>query len=183
MYDTAPLHRAYREVVAAAEEVSGAEPAALPAGEWDAEQVLAHLGLVTAGALAAVAAVAAGSAATFDNRISQDAWALRRVIDRASGGPELRRRVAAQGEALCAFAASLGAQELEAPLPTLLLSHGEPVFEGAMTIRQLLDGLAAGELPAHAAQLRATAVPTVPTVPTGPAADAAVGTVPQVPVP
>ncbi len=81
------------------------------------------------------------------------------MVERTGGGPELRRRVAAQGEALCTFAASLAAEELETPLPTLLLSHGEPVFEGAMTVRELLDGLAAGEIHVHAAQIRATAAP------------------------
>ncbi|MFJ1795811.1 DinB family protein [Kitasatospora griseola] len=155
MYDTAALHRAYQDVIAAAEETAGAEPVAVPPGEWDAEQVLAHVGLVTAGTLAAVAAVAAGSPATFDNRISQDGWTIGRVIDRTGGGPQLRGRVAAQGEALGALAASLGAEELDTALPTLLLSHGRPVFEGPLTLRDLLDGLAATELPGHAAQLRA----------------------------
>lgn len=145
-------------MIAAAERTAAAEPVAVPPGEWDAEQVLAHLGLVTTGALAAVAAVAAGSPAAFDNRISQDAWTIGRVIDRSGGGPQLRRRVAAQGEALCALAASLGPAELDAALPALLLSHGRPVFEGALTVGGLLDGLAADELPVHAAQIRATAV-------------------------
>ncbi|GGQ93535.1 DinB family protein [Kitasatospora griseola] len=160
MYDTAALHRAYQDVIAAAEEAAGAEPAAVPPGEWDAEQVLAHVGSVTAGTLAAVAAVAAGSPATFDNRISQDSWTIGRVIDRTGGGPQLRRRIAAQAEALCALAASLGTEELHTALPTLLLSHGRPVFEGPLAILDLLDGLAATELPGHAAQIRATAAPT-----------------------
>ncbi|RKE18223.1 DinB family protein [Streptomyces sp. TLI_171] len=157
MFDPAPLHRAYQDVTAAAEEAARAEPAALPPGEWTAEQVLAHLALVTAGTLAAVATAAAGSPAGYDNRSSQDHRNIGRVIHGSGGGEALRRRVAGYGAALGGLAASLGAEELAAPVPAVLFSHGKPLFEGVLTVRGLLDGLAGTELPAHAAQIRATA--------------------------
>ncbi|MEV4560276.1 DinB family protein [Kitasatospora sp. NPDC049285] len=157
MFDPAPLRQAYRDLLTGAEEIADAPPAPLPPGEWTAEQVLAHVALVTSGTLAAVATVAAGAPAGYDNRAALDTWTIDRVIARTGGGAALRERVRAQGEALCTLAAALDRAELDTPVPALLLSGGRLMFEGQLPVGDLVGGLAAVELPAHTAQLLATA--------------------------
>ena len=58
--DTAPLRDAYRALLDAAATVGDTNPVP-PAGEWNADQILAHVCLVNAATIAAVAAVASGA--------------------------------------------------------------------------------------------------------------------------
>ena len=155
--DTAPLRDAYRAFLdAAAVTAPGAERAAPPAGEWDADQILAHVSLVSAGTIAAASAVAAGRNPAYDNRLALDAWTIGRVIARAGGSAGLRDRVRCQGEALCAHGGPmLSADELGTLVPTLLLSNGEVLVDQPLPLRDLLSGLADVELPGHTAQLLA----------------------------
>jgi hypothetical protein len=150
--DTTALRTAYRTLLETPVDPS-AEP--LP-GEWDAEQILAHVSLVTAETIAAAARVAAGANATYDNRMTQDAWTLDRVAALAGGPAGLRARIDGQADALCAFGGSaLSDAELDTPVPTLLLSHGEVLVDRAVPLRDLFTGLAEGEVPGHTRQLRA----------------------------
>jgi hypothetical protein len=151
--DPAPLRAAFGALLDAAADADRA--VAPPPGEWTAGQVLAHVSVVTAATTAAVCAVAAGTNATLDNRAAQDAWTLRRVLARAGGPGGLAARLRGQGDALCALAAALGEEELDTPVPALLLSGGELVVDRPLALRDLVAGLAAAELPGHTAQLRA----------------------------
>ncbi|WP_280270854.1 hypothetical protein [Nocardia wallacei] len=156
--DTAPLRTAYRVLLDAAAEVSDAGDTCRipPAGEWNAEQILAHVSLITAATIAAASAVAAGANTVFDNRTAQDSWTIRRVIDRAGGGPGLRDRIRQQGEILCGFGgAALSDAELKTPVPALLLSAGTVLVDGPVPLRELIAGLAEAELPGHTTQLLA----------------------------
>ncbi|NDU76455.1 hypothetical protein GWI34_28070 [Actinomadura sp. DSM 109109] len=153
--DTAPLRDAYRALLDAAAEVAGSETAP-PPGEWNVEEILAHVSVISAITIAAVSAVASGSIATYDNRTGQDAWTLGRVSARAGGAAGLRDRIAVQADALCALA-RLSDAELDTPVPTLLVSNGDLLVDQPVPLRDLLGGLTGTELPAHTRQILALA--------------------------
>jgi hypothetical protein len=154
--DTTPLRAAYRALLEAAATATEADvPPNPPPGEWTADQIMAHVAVVTATTIAAASRVAAGENATYDNRVSQDLWTLDRVIDRAGGAAGLQERVRAHGEALCTLASALSDAELDTPVPALLLSHREVLVDQPVPLRDLVAGLADAELPGHAKQLLA----------------------------
>lgn len=157
MMDTAPLGAAYRTLLDAAATVAAAgEPAPVPpAGEWDADRILAHVSVLTAVTLTTAATVASGANATYDNRRALDEWNLGRTIARAGGGPGLQERIRHQAQALCAVGLALGEAELDTPIPALLVSHGALMVDRPMPLRDLLAGLAEVEIPGHAGQLLA----------------------------
>jgi hypothetical protein len=105
MMDTTPLRDAYRALLDAAATVadSGDTSPVPPAGEWNAEQILAHVSLVSAATIAAVSCVAAGANTTYDNRTALDTWTIERVIALAGCNTGLRDRIRLQGDALCAL--------------------------------------------------------------------------------
>ncbi|USQ86552.1 DinB family protein [Streptomyces phaeoluteigriseus] len=154
--DTTPLRDAHRALLAAAAAVAeagaGNPP---PAGEWDAGQILAHVSLVDAVTVTAVVSAASGAVTTYDNRMAQDTWTLGRVSALAGGEAGLRERVRLHGEALCALVAPLSEAELDTPVPTLLLSHGQVQVDRPVPLRDLVTGLAESELPGHTKQLLA----------------------------
>lgn len=59
------------------------------------------------------------------------------------------------GRALCSLGPALTEEELATPVPTLLVSHGEPLVNQPLPLRDLIGGLAAAELPGHTRQLLA----------------------------
>jgi hypothetical protein len=154
--DSTPLRLAYAGFLEVADTVAAAGTGpAPPPGEWNADQLLAHLVAVDAGILAAACSVAAGGHATFDNRLSLDPWNLARISARSGGQAQLRQRIRVQGEALCALAEQLGEDELDQPIPTLLLSGGTLLLDQPVSLRDLISGLAEDHLPRHAQQLLA----------------------------
>lgn len=155
--ETTPLSDAYRALLDAAAEVAqqGGAPAVPADGEWDADQILAHIALVDAAALATAATVASGVATTFDNRLSQDTWTISRVTALAGGTAGLQNRVRRQGEALRSLSAALSDAELDVLVPTLLLSHDEVVVDQPVPLRAILTGLSDDHLPKHTTQLLA----------------------------
>jgi hypothetical protein len=156
MLDTAPLRDAYRVLLDAAATVadSGDPSPVPPAGEWNADQILAHVAIVTAVTIAAASSVASGTNTTYDNRTAGDPWTIERLIARAGGNAGLRDRIRSQGDSLCALGgAALSEAELDTPVPTLLLSGDTVLVDGLVPLRQLITGLAEGELPGHTEQL------------------------------
>jgi hypothetical protein len=154
--DTAPLRDAYRALLDAAATVADSgETSPPPAGEWNAEQILAHVAIVTATTIAAASCVASGANTTYDNRIAQDTWTIDRVIGRAGGNAGLRERIRLQGEALCTLGPALSEAELDTLVPTLLLSSDKVLVDQPMPLRDLVMGLADAELPGHTKQLLA----------------------------
>lgn len=146
--DTNPLRQAYGAFLTAG-------PRSVPPpGEWNTEQILAHVSLVSAATISTVAAVASGAISTYDNRLSQDPWTLDRVIALARGQEGLRRRIRAQGEALCALAAVLSEAEMATTVPALLLSNGTCLIDQPLSLGDILAGLAGVELPGHTQQLQ-----------------------------
>ncbi|MET8963012.1 hypothetical protein ABZX69_26695 [Streptomyces sp. NPDC004074] len=174
MLDTAPLQDAYRALLDAAATVAVADadaaatvadadadadgpgPAA-PNGEWNADQILAHVCLVGAATLAVLAGVAAGANTTYDNRIALDAWTIEQSIAHAGGSAGLRDRISAQAAALCALAggAALSDAELATLVPARLLSNGTLLVDQPVPLHDIVTGLAEVELPGHTKQLLA----------------------------
>ena len=159
--DSTSLCTAYVNLLDAAEHAAALDTqAAVPPGEWDAEQQLAHLIAVDAGILSVVSTVAAGAHATFDNRLSLDTHNLARISQRAGGRTQMIDRVRAQGNALCEIVEHLSDDELDQPIPTLLMSADVLVVDQPLRLRDLLTGIAEDHLPRHAQQLLALAPST-----------------------
>jgi hypothetical protein len=158
MLDTSPLRDAYRALLDAAATVAGSGDTSPdpPPGEWNADQILAHVTLVNAATITVVSCAATGAITTYDNRLAQDAWTLDRVIALTGGNAGLRERIRLQGDALCALGGPmLSDAELDTPVPALLLSNGEVQVDRPVPLRDLITGLAEAELPGHTRQLLA----------------------------
>lgn len=156
--DTTPLRDACRALLDAAATVTdqGGTRTAPPPGEWNADQILAHVSLVLAHTLTAASAVASGANTTYDNRTALDTWTIDRLIALTGGNAGLRDRIRLQGEALCTLGGpALTGTELDTRVPTLLLSHDTVMVDQPMPLRDLVTGLAEAELPGHTAQLLA----------------------------
>jgi hypothetical protein len=127
-----------------------------PAGEWNADQILGHVSLISAATIAAAALVASGANTTYDNRGALDTWTIERVIALAGGSAGLQDRIRRQGDALCALGGPmLSEAELDTLVPTLLLSKDTVLVDQPMSLRDLITGLADVELPGHTEQLLA----------------------------
>jgi hypothetical protein len=152
--DTKALEVAYDALLEAAKIVpADARPSD---GGWNADQILAHVTLVNAITIAAIADVTAGVNTTYDNRASQDSWTIDRVIARAGGSAGLQDRIRQQGKALCALSGSaLGEEELDTLVPSLLLSNSTLLVDQPLPLRDLITGFAESELPGHTQQLLA----------------------------
>jgi hypothetical protein len=155
--DTTPLRDAYRTLLEAADTVAKADPAPIPpAGEWNADQILAHVAIVNAATISTLSAITSARHTTYDNRVSQDAWTLAHVIDIAGENAGLRERIRTQGEALCLLAGpALTEAELDTLVPTRLVSKDTILVDQPLPMRDIITGLADVEIPGHAAQLRA----------------------------
>lgn len=153
--DTTPLQNAVRAFLAAAATVGDATPTP-PPGEWNAEQILAHVAIINAATIAAVNSVATGAITTYDNRIAQDGWTLAHIGALSGGSAGLRERIRHQADALCALTGPvLSDAELDTLVPTLLVSKDELLLDQPVPLRDLITGLVDVELPGHAAQLLA----------------------------
>jgi hypothetical protein len=155
MLDTGPLQDAYRALLDAAATVAKADDPnpAPPDGEWNADQILAHVSLISAATIATVAGIAAGANTTYDNRIALDTW----TIAHAGGNVGLRDRIGGQAAALCTLAGGAVLSDTELSTPTLarLLSNDTLLVDQPMPLRDIVTGLAEAELPGHTKQLLA----------------------------
>lgn len=151
-----PLRTAYNNLLDAAEHVAALDShVAVPPGEWDAEQQLAHLIAVDAGILSVASTIAAGAHATFDNRLSLETHNLTRISQRAGSRTQMIKRVRAQGHALCEVVEHLSDNELDQSIPTLLMSADVLLVDQPLSLRELLTGIAEDHLPRHTQQLLA----------------------------
>lgn len=155
MMDTTTLRDAHRTLLDAAASVAGSsEPNPIPPpGEWNVDQILAHVAIVNAATIAAISAVASGVNTTYDNRVAQDTWTIERVGVLAGGNEGLRERIRLQGEAICALVPTLSETELDTQVPARLLSGDTVLVDQPMPLRDIISGLADVELPGHAQQL------------------------------
>ncbi len=154
--DTTPLRDAYRTLLDAAANVAKAGAVPIPPpGEWNADQILAHVVIINAATISTVSDVISGTLTTYDNRISQDAWTLAHVIEAAGGNDGLWERIRAQGDALCVLAGPILSEiESGTSVPARLVSKDAILVDQPMPLRDILTGLADVELPGHAASSR-----------------------------
>lgn len=150
-----PLDHAFATLLEVAEKISVDQPVDPPSGEWNPEQILAHLSLVSAATISAVCSVGSGAVTTYDNRIAQNTWTINRVIGLLTGHRGLSTRIRLQGAALSAIVSGLTEAELATTLPTLLVSHDQLLVDDRVPLAGLIDGLVTTELPVHTEQLRA----------------------------
>lgn len=157
MRDTAPLRDACSALLEAAATVADADTTVIPpAGEWNADQILAHVSIVNAATITAAYAIASGTNTTYDNRIALDTWTINHVIELAGGNAGLRERIRQQTDVLCALVDPvLSETELDTPVPTRLLSNDTVLVDQLVPLRDLITGLADAELPGHTQQLLA----------------------------
>jgi hypothetical protein len=83
--DVTSMRKSLGEFLAVAEGGGFGPP---PAGEWDAERILAHAASGLASGAAAGLAIASGQRLVYDNRVSLDEWNLRRIVAEAGGLPD-----------------------------------------------------------------------------------------------
>ena len=167
--DTIGLRDAYRALLDAAATVADSgDPRPLPpAGEWNADQILAHVAIINATTITAVSAISSGANATYDNRMALDTWTIDRLTALAGGNAGLRDRIRCQAAALCTLGGPmLSDDELNALVPTRLLSNDTVLVDQPVPLRDLITGLAEMELPGHTRQLLAL-------LPDGPATEVA----------
>jgi hypothetical protein len=149
--DVTRLRKAHDDFLAVAAAGGFGPP---PAGEWDADRILAHVALGEMSGAAAALAIAAGQRAVYDNRPSLDEWNLQRVVREACAAGDMASLVRRYGDLLCDIAAGLTERELEVSLPVLILSKDQVLVDEPRPLRSLLTGLGEVHLPAHAEQLR-----------------------------
>ena len=149
--DVTRLRKAHDEFLAVASAGGFGPP---PAGEWDADRILAHVALGEMSGAAAALAIAAGQRAVYDNRPSLDEWNLQRVMGETRGAGDMTSLVRRSGELLCDITAGLTERELEVSLPVLIISKDQILVDEPRPLRALLAGLGEVHLPAHAEQLR-----------------------------
>lgn len=149
--DTTELRTAYADFLAVAEAGGFGPP---PPGEWDADQILAHIYAGHAGITSTALAVAAGSRPAYDNRSSLDRWNLSRVIDRAGDRAGLINLVRQGGELHFAVTEHLTKADLEVQVPVLIISNDQLIVDEPWPLAQLVFGIGMLHLPRHADQLR-----------------------------
>lgn len=125
-----------------------------PAGEWDAERILAHVASALASGAAAALAIASGERPVYDNRVSLDEWNLQRIAAEAGGITGLVDLVRRYGDLLCEVAAGLTERELGGSLHVLIVSKDQLIVDTPRPLGSLLAGLCETHLPPHADQLR-----------------------------
>jgi len=149
--DTSALRTAYAEFLEVAETGKFGPP---PAGEWDAEHLLAHVYTAHSQIASTALAVLAGSRPSYDNRMSLDDMNLRRVIDQAGGLAGLVDLVGRGGELYCAVADQVSERDALVPVSVLIVSGHKLVVDEPRPLGQLLTGVGSVHLPGHAEQLR-----------------------------
>jgi len=96
-----------------------------------------------------------------------DTWTIDRLTALAGGNAGLRDRIRCQADALCTLGGPmLSDDELNALVPTRLLSNDTVLVDQPVPLRDLITGLAEMELPGHTRQLLAL-------LPDGPRAEVA----------
>ena len=154
--DVVALREAHEDFIASVGELSFGAP---PVGEWDAHQVLAHIAAVDLSIASTALAVAAGQHPAYDNRATLDAWHLRVLTERYAAIDQLVEIVRTSGELLCMVAEHISSEDLEYPLPTLIVSGDTAVLDATIPLGALIEGVGQAHLPLHQEQLRALTCP------------------------
>jgi hypothetical protein len=148
--DVELLQKAHEDFLSVA---AGAGFGPPPAGEWDAERLLAHVAAADAAIASVALAVVGGQRPSYDNRPSLDEWNLRRIIAECGGLSGLTEFVRVQGQLFCSIAAALPESARSVLIPVLIISGDEMVVDGPRSLVDLVEGIGRFHLPMHAQQL------------------------------
>ena len=151
--DLSVLAAAYDEFFTEAERGGFGDP---PAGQWDAERVVAHVALNDLAMTAVAQALVHGRAdLTFTNTTCQEPQVLAGWVDVAGGLPGLVTRGRALAEVSMAASARLDPDQLATEVPCRLFHDGHLVLDAPMPWGRLaVDTQAGVHLAAHTGQLR-----------------------------
>jgi len=149
--DATSMRKSLGEFLAIAEGGGFGPP---PAGEWDAERILAHAAAGLGSGAAAALAIASGQRLVYDNRISLDEWNLQRIVAEAGGLAGLVDLARRYGELVCEVAVGLTERERDVSLHVLIVSKDQLIVDEPRPLGSLLAGLCQTHLPPHAEQLR-----------------------------
>jgi hypothetical protein len=124
-----------------------------PAGEWDAERLLAHMAATDANIASVALAIAAGRRPGYDNRVTLDESNLSRIVAGAGGMPGLIELVRTHGRVLCEVAAALPESVTSVQLAVLIISGTDVVTDEPRPLARLINGNATFHFPRHTEQL------------------------------
>ena len=125
-----------------------------PEGEWDADQVLAHVALSDAATIAVSHGLIHGETQRFANLDCHDPGYLRQWIDAAGDRAGLITRGREQAGQVLAILRRLSPEQLATEVPCHLIHDGEVVLDGPRPWAAMSIGAqAAVHLPAHTGQL------------------------------
>ncbi len=158
--ELAALAAAYEQFFAEAAAGGFADP---PAGEWTADQVVAHVA-VNDDAMATICrSLVHEGATTFDNRNANDHATLDTLVADASGTAALIATARQRARVLIGLLATLDDDQRASEVSCHLVDHGEVVLDRPLPWGQLAIGTQANfHLPLHTRQLqdlRATSSP------------------------
>jgi uncharacterized protein YndB with AHSA1/START domain len=126
-----------------------------PAGEWTAEQTVAHVALNDSAMAAVARAIIHGRDVRFDNRACQDRSVLDALIARCGSMEALVAEAGRRAEDAVLTLGRLDEDQLATPIPCELLHDGEIVLDQPMPWGELAGHLqTVRHLPAHTGQLR-----------------------------
>lgn len=147
------LRAAYQKFFAEAEAGGFAPPE--QAGEWDADQVIAHVALNDAAMINVCHAIISGRADLFANDTCQQPEVLARLVDRFGGGHGLIEHGRQQARQLVAVLGRLTDEQLATDVHCLLAHDGSVVLDEKRPWGPLaIDVQSGAHLPAHIEQLR-----------------------------
>ncbi len=150
--DLTDLASAYTEFFEVAESYVFGSPAE---GEWDAEQILAHVALNDAAMLAVCQSIVHGRSARFENLTSQEPEVLLRWTAAAGSKDRLVERGRETARTLQSALSRLSSEQLSTHVDCRVAHDGEIVLNGPRRWRSIaIETQAAMHLPAHTAQLR-----------------------------
>jgi hypothetical protein len=148
--DVTGMRKSLGEFLAVAAEGGFGPP---PAGEWDAERLLAHVAAADAAIASVALAVIGGERASYDNRTSLDEWNLHRIVAECGGLSGLTDFVRVQGQLFCSVAAALPESARSVLIPVLIISGDEMVVDEPRSLFDLVEGIGRFHLPMHTQQL------------------------------
>jgi len=124
-----------------------------PAGQWDAERLLAHVAAADATIASVALAVVGGQRPSYDNRASLDEWNLRRIVAECGDVAGLTEFVRDQGQLFCAVADAMPESARSVLIPVLIISANELIVDQPRELGDLVESIGRFHLPLHARQL------------------------------
>jgi hypothetical protein len=150
--ETGVLRRAYDVLLG---EIAGGGFGAPPAGEWTAEQVVAHVVTNDELLVEATEAVLAGSPYAYYNHNEVHRPQLDAVVAECAGLAGLADRLRGSSQRFCALVDRLGAEAAGTPVATYIHDGDRIVIDEPLPWGRVVDIHQRVHLPAHTDQLRA----------------------------